>query len=470
MKNFRNNYIITGGIIASLLLGSCKKDFLDQKPYTSVAAGDAVKTEADLQLALTGAYANLRSSNLYGRTLPVFGDLLADNVFVSSANSGRYISENTYTVVINDGDVAGVWTDAYSTILRANNIIDAALTGGATVNQIKGEAYAIRALVYFDLVRAYGKPYTDDPNSPGVPIVLHYDPKALPTRNTVAEAYTQILSDLDQAYSLMTAYNGSGTFSKYAARGLAAKVNLNKGDYQKALDEAKDVITASGFSLVGAADLAGYWAAATPHDSGTKQETLFEVVSDAVNNNSYDELSNIYVQGGTSYGDLLTTKSVYDLYSATDVRKALILIGVRQKTGGENPAYIVNKYPVVTGDFNDKKVLRLSDVYLVAAEAANRLGSGDATTYLNTLVAQRDPSLVYASTGAQQLTDIITERRKELAFEGDRFYDLNRLKLDINRGAEYSTGVIKYGDTRRVLPIPQSELNVNPNVAQNPGY
>jgi hypothetical protein len=471
MKNLRNTYIITGSLVASLLMGSCKKDFLDQKPYTSIASGDAVKTASDMQIALTGTYAGLRSTNLFGRTIPVFGDLLADNVFVSNANSGRYISENSYSIVINDSDILGIWTDAYKAILRSNNIIDASLNDGADINQYKGEAYAIRALLYFELVKIYAKSYSDDPASPGVPIVLHYDPKALPNRNTVAEVYTQILSDLEQAYSLMSSYNGSGTFSKYAARALEAKVNLYKGDYQKASDEAKEVIASSGFSLIGKSDLAGYWAAATPHDAGTKVETLFEVVSDAVNNNSYDELSNIYVQGGTSYGDLLTTKSLYDSYPSTDARKALILVGMRPKIGGENPAYIVNKYPVVTGDFNDKKVIRLSDVYLIEAEAAARLNqTPDALTSLNTLMAQRDPSTVYASSGAQLLTDITNERRKELAFEGDRFYDLNRLKLDINRTAEYPTGIIKAGDSRRVMPIPQAETNVNPNIKQNSGY
>ena len=470
MKNFKT-YIIAASAIASLLFGSCKKSFLDQKPYANIPSGDAVKTAADMQLALSGAYVGLRSTNLYGRTIPVFGDLLADNVFVSTVNSGRYISEYTYSVVNNDNDILGTWTDSYVTILRANNIIDAALNDGADVQQYKGEAYAIRALAYFNLVKIYSKSYSDDPSAPGVPIVLHYDPKALPARNTVAEVYTQILSDLEQAYSLMSSYNGSGTFSKYAARALEARVNLYKGDYQKASDEAKEVISSSGFTLAAKGDIAGYWASGTPHDSGTKTETLFEVVSDAVNNNSYDELSNIYVQGGSSYGDLLTTKSLYDSYSATDVRKSLILLGARAKIGGENPAYIVNKYPVVTGDFNDKKVIRLSEVYLIAAEAAARLNqTSDALTSLNTLMAQRDPSTVYASNGAQLLTDIINERRKELAFEGDRFYDLNRLKLDINRTAEYPTGIIKAGDSRRVMPIPQAELNVNPNIKQNPGY
>lgn len=470
MKN-TIKYIIIGSVAFSTLFSSCGKEFLDQKPYTSVSTDDALKTAADMRLALTGTYSGLRNTDLYGRTLLVFGDLLADNVFVSTVNTGRYLSEKTYAIVVNDGDVSGVWRNAYTVILRANNIIDAPLTDGTAVKQYKGEAYAIRALLYFNLVRLFGKPYTDDPAALGIPLALHSDYTALPKRNTVAEVYTQILSDLEQAYTLVSVYNGSGTLSKYAARAIEAKVNLYKGDYQKAYEQSTDVINNSGFTLLSKADLPAYWASATPHDAGTKLETLFEVVSDGVNNNSYDELGNIYVQGGTSYGDLLATKSLYDLYNSTDVRKQLIIVGARAKSGGENPAYIVNKYQNVSGDFDDKKVMRLSEVYLIAAEAAANLGNtATALTQLNTLVAQRDAALTYTSTGAQLLTDIENERRKELAFEGDRFFDLNRLKQDINRTSEYPTGIIKYGDMRRVLPIPQTELNVNPNIKQNPGY
>lgn len=471
MKRYNKPYIISFFLLASLFAGSCKKDFLDQKPYTSVPSVDAVNTAPDMQIALTGTYAGLRSYLIYGRTIPVFGDILADNLFVSAANSGRYLSFNSYTIVVDDADISGFWTNSYSTILRANNIINANLNTGDDVKQYKGEAYAIRALVNFNLVRSFGKPYTEDPASPGIPLVVSYDPKALPARNTVDEVYTQILSDLDQAYNSISTYKGTATISKYAALSLSAKVNLYKGDYQKAFTQAKEVITQSGFSLVNRADVAGYWITATPQGAGSKTETLFEVVSDAVNNNGGNELSAIFSQQGSAYGDLLTTRSLYELYGNDDVRKKLIVVGARPKIGGENPAFIVNKYPVVTGDYNDKKVIRLSEVYLIAAEAAYRLGqTSEALNYLNTLVTQRDASLRYTVTGPQLLQDIIKERRKELAFEGDRFYDLNRLKVDIERTSESPTGPIKYGDYRRVLPIPQSEINVNPNVKQNAGY
>jgi hypothetical protein len=463
MKRFNYKIVVLGVLITSFL-SSCKDSFLELSPYTQVPNDAAVSTEADLLVALRGTYAQLRSANLFGRTIQVIGDLGADNAFLSSRNSGRYFAFDQYIIPVNNADYEGYWNNAYTAILRANNIINAKLTESATVTHIKGEAYALRALLYFNLVRSFAK--SGDMAAEGVPIVLSYDPTLKPKRNTVQEVYTQILSDLDKAYTSMTEYNGSARLSKFAARGLAAKVAFYQGDYAKALTYATEVINSGGFTLLPSGAVLTYWA--NPASTSNKVETLFEVSADATLNAGTDELGYIYNQAG--YGDLLANEELYKLYSDTDVRKKLITIGSRAQA--ENPAYIVNKYQNVAGDRDDKKVLRLSEVYLIAAESAARTNNEtDALKYLNTLVAQRDASLVYASTGATLIEDIITERRKELAFEGDRFFDLNRLKRDIVRvGGRYSIRTIPFSNNFRIGPIPQSERNANPNISQNPGY
>lgn len=463
MKRFNYKIVVLGVLITSFL-SSCKDSFLELSPYTQVPNDAAVSTEADLLVALRGTYAQLRSANLFGRTIPVIGDLGADNVFLSSRNSGRYFAFDQYVITTANADYEGYWNNAYTAILRANNIINAKLTDNATVNQIKGEAYALRALLYFNLVRSFAK--SGDMAAEGVPIVLTYDPTLKPKRNTVQEVYTQIQADLDKAYGSMTEYNGSARFSKFAARGLAAKVAFYAGDYAKALTYSQEVINSGGFTLLTSGAVVTYWA--NPASTSNKVETLFEVSADATLNVGTDELGYIYNQAG--YGDLLANEELYKLYSDTDVRKKLITIGSRAQA--ENPAYIVNKYQNVAGDRDDKKVLRLSEVYLIAAESAARTNNEtDALKYLNALVAQRDASLVYASTGATLIEDIITERRKELAFEGDRFYDLNRLKRDIVRvGGKYAIRTVPFSNNFRIGPIPQSERNANPNISQNPGY
>lgn len=474
-------YIIFYGLAALSVLSSCKDSFLDQKPYTGQPPEAALATEKDIYVALTGAYASLRVANVnisgtstnisaYGRNIPAIGDVAADNVFVSASNTGRYLTFNQYTFNQGGTEFRDIWLNLYATIMKANRIIDSELSESDNVKKYKGEAYAIRALCYFDLVRHFAKPYTDDPNSDGVPLSLHYDPFAKPARSKVAEVYTQILSDLEQSYNMISTYRGTAYFSKYAARALAAKVNLYKGDYEAALSQAQDVIRNSGFSLVTNANLISYWGT-TSAQSSTKTETLFEVVSDGVANLGNDELGYVYNQAG--YGDLLATPELYNLYSDTDLRKQLITVGAR--TNAEKPAYIVTKYKAMANDRDDKKILRLSEVYLIAAESSHSQAVADdalALTYLNTLMAQRDPNKVYSSTGNQLLEDIIMERRKELAFEGDRLHTLNRLKRDIVRSAVYPSAArnISYSNTRRIFPIPLAERTNNPNISQNPGY
>ena len=450
-----------------MVLPACKKEFLDKLPPTSLTPELALATEADLQTALMGAYAGLRATDLFGRSTPVFGDLNADNGYVSLTNSGRYTNFNTYTFTVADGNVVGMWRGAYTAILRANNIINSKVATNVNVSQYRGEAYAIRALCYWYLARYFAKPYTDDPTALGVPIVLEYDPQLKPARSTVTEVYNLIISDLNQAYSLMTLFTNSTQFSKYAAKGLQAKVYLSMGDKVNAKTAAVDVINNSGFTVVPSASYVTYWGTLTPRTD--KVETLFEVSSNATANNGFDALANIYNQGG--YGDILCADPLYALFEAADIRKSLYTTGTR----GGLPAVFVNvKYPgTFGGEISDTKILRLSDVYLIAAEASLPGDETGAKTYANYITSRRGATAI-ASTGTQLFEDIITERRKELAFEGDRYLDLQRLKRDIARSSNYPPSAlsIPYSNFRRLFPIPQAELDANPNIRgqQNPGW
>jgi hypothetical protein len=463
-------YTICGwALILSCIFTACSKDFTDLKPYNSLPVTSALLSESDIANAANGMYASMRSANSYGRSVPLINDLLADNVYLSTNNSGRYLLYNTYTVNIQDTYAAGIWSRCYFTILTANNIIDAETAGSAAVDQYKGEAYAIRALNYWTLVKAFGEPYSVNKEGRGVPISLTYAPTEKLARNTVAEVYTQIVSDLTEAIRLMAANKNSSYATKYFAIALLAKVYLHMGDYPKALEQAKNVIDNGGYSLAAASALASYWN--NPNPVTNKQETLFEITNDAVNNSGWDALASMYDQSG--YGDALANPELYALYSATDARKGLIKTGTR----GGVAALFVNKYSNYTNAANKDniKILRFADVLLIGAEAAARSSNEPlARTYLNRVAQQRDPSFAgFSSTGAALITDIITERRKELAFEGDRLDDLNRLKLDIVRsysGYPPTTKLIAGTDGRRILPVPQAEVDANPLIEQNDAY
>jgi len=468
MKRINNIYFIIF-LAGALVLGSCKKSFLEQTPKDSLTPDQALSSESGLKSAVNGAYSALRAVAQYGRDFPIVGDLMADNTYVEIKNSGRYLIQYNYSMASSDGVAAEMWSTAYTGIMRVNRVIDADVSG-TNVAAIKAEAYAIRALLYFKLVNLYGKPYTDDPGALGVPLVIHYDPYALPTRNTVGEIYTQIVSDLTTAFQTAPDYVNSTRFSKYSIEALLAKVYLYMGDNTNAKASAIDVINNGGFTLVDPANYNAYWA--DPANRSDQVETLLEIDADVINNNGFDDFAGMYENG---YDDIYCSSDLYNLYSATDVRQSVIVPG-NTKSGAA--AFVVVKFPnAINGDRDNIKVLRLSEVYLIAAEASLPGDEASALTYLNDLMAQRDPSFAgYSSSGAALLDDIVNERRKELAFEGDRFFDLNRLKRSITRasnpGAIPAPLSITYPFDKRLQPIPLAEIQANPNIAgqQNPGY
>lgn len=450
-----------------VFFSSCEKEFLELNSPTALVPAIALEKETDLLVALRGAYASLRNVDHMGRTIPVVGDVTADNAYQSTLNTNRYTLFNNYTFNTTDGNVSGFWSASYNTILRCNNIINATITPNtASVDQYKGEAYAIRALCYFNLVRYFAKPFSEDPNALGVPITTAYNPDDKPSRAKVSEVYTQIISDLERAYTLMTRFTNSSQFSKFAARALQAKVYLTKGDNAAALTAANDVITNGGFTVVTAANHASYWAGSTVLTS--RVETLFEVSSTATENLAFDALSYLYSQAG-NYGDFLVTDNLIASFDPADVRLALY----PRVTRSGVQVFSVNKYPVFIGDYSDTKVIRLSEVYLIAAEASVATNENNARTFVNFITSRRNAPAI-TSTGSALFADIIAERRRELAFEGDRYMDILRLKQDVVRGANYPAAArtLAVSNFRRQWPIPQGELDANPNIRsqQNPGY
>ena len=458
------NMIVT--TVLFLSLASCEKSFLELKPPTSLTPEFALATEADLQVALRGAYSGLKSTALYGRSLMVLGDMMADNTYQSALNTNRYTNFNLYNYLVTDGDVAGLWNASYSVILRANNIINSPIADNANIQQIKGEAYAIRALAYYNLVRYFGSPYTADPSKLGVPIITTYQADLKPERAKIADVYTLINKDLTQAYTLMTKFTNSSQFSKYSAKALQAKVYLAMGDKTNAKTAALDVITNSGFTAISSSAHTGYWAGVAPRTD--KVETLLEISFDAVANNAFDALSYIYLQSG-NYGDMLCSSELYDLFETADIRKSLYATGIR----GGLASVFVNKYSSFTGDHSDTKVIRMSEMYLIAAEASYPSNTADALKYVNEVTSRRGATAI-ASSGSALLEAIITERRKELAFEGERYLDMQRLQRNIVRSKNYPAAAlsIDFTNYRRIMPIPQGELDANPSIKlqQNPGW
>jgi hypothetical protein len=471
MKRLFNILILASGCY---LVTGCKKSYLDLKPYDQVALSDAIVTEGDMQAATNGIYSAIRNSALYGRDIQLRADMLADNAYISATNSNRFLEYFQVNYTANTASVTNNWNASYSAILRANNVINSSIAANTNTNQYKGEAYTLRALLYFDLVKQYAKPYASASASTdlGVPLVLTYDPAVKPARSTVQQVYDQIEKDLAAAIPLLTdrVPYSSGYVNKNMAKGLLARFYQFKGDWAKALTNAQDVINNGGYTLTTTANHASYFSNGALRTD--KVETLLELGFDPNGNAGLESLPYLFLQAG--YGDALACDAFYSTFSATDVRRSMMIDAVR---GGKN-VKVINKYP---SNINYTiKVMRLSEVYLIAAEAAYQTNNPTlALSYLNQVATKRDPAFIgYVSTGTQVLEDILTERRKEIAFEGHRYWDLvrnNRDVVRVNQNTNYPSNVpltIATNNFRRILPIPQTELDANANIRsqQNQGY
>src|SRR5690606_32856542 len=192
-----------------LELVSCGEDFLDVKPSNSGDASSSIQTPADARVIINGLMSKMRSSSYYGRNFIMYANAKGGDLTIYSQGRGL---DGLYTFnhSVTTGSYSDFWNHIYHCILQANSVIasiDKLQAEGSTedFDDAKGQALTARAMMYFDLVRLYGKPYSDDPSSWGVPNVTEpLDASAQPLRATVEENYQQILSDLQTAAPLIS--------------------------------------------------------------------------------------------------------------------------------------------------------------------------------------------------------------------------------------------------------------------------
>ncbi len=462
------------GIIIIFGIISCSDSFLDVEPQTSLSPDMALSNFADAEVALLGVYDALQStSNYYARNFVVTPDVAADDVFIAPENSGRFLQQYNYTTSSTTGFVTGLWNRVYDGINRANNIIekidllyeDTEATE-TQVDHLLGQTLALRAIMHFDLLRIFARPYSwDNGNSMGVPFMDRVE-IGEPSRDPVSFVYEQIIEDLKVAYELMeprTAITDRAFFSRYAAKALLARVYLYMEEWQLAADYAIDVIDNGGYSLVSNGDFIDKWYLEY------STESIFSLAMSNIDYSATDALGYIYIREG--YGDLRPTKEIRDLLED--------LGGVR------NEAYItfdiiaedyfINKFPGRENQpgLDNVPVLRLAEMYLIAAEALSNLNNDeDARDYVNEIYLRANPDADPIDLEGDELKErIYLEKRLEYAFEGHRLFDITRRKEDLDRGeCPAAVCFIPAMDFRFIYPIPQRELDANSNMEQNPGY
>ncbi len=468
----------------AVLFTACE-DFLVQEPRLSQSNEMTLSTYKGLDNATGGVYSQLCSYGWYGSQFPITADMKGGNAKRGSVVSGRYTDEYLWNNT--PSSTSALWAVAYSTIAKANNVMEV-IDGGFTevgveqadLDLLRGECLFMRGLAYFDLARMYCQPYSAGRSNMGVPVVLITE-NGYPARNTVGETYDQVISDLEDALPLLPVTNPRGNdaafATKVAAQALLAKVNLYMENWQAAANYATTVIGTAGLSLFDAADYTtwdndGYWGS-----GGPGAEIIFQVDGSEGNSSHpwWDAISYMMDPGG--YGDCAASLDVLDLYEAGDVRADLFLQPANYP--GE---YWSLKYPGRLGrtphrEFNFP-VLRLAEMYLIRAEAILNGASVTGVTPLADLNAIRTHRGLIAAP-AVTLNDIYAERRRELCFEGNELFDLARTQRSLvrndytglsNKDIPFVPGGTAAANYKWAMPIIQAEIDANVNCEQNPGY
>lgn len=432
-------------LLVPALLAACDSP-LDTDPTAAIDSETALTSARGVELALNGAYGGLRSGNIYGNVHMVYPDLYADNLeFTGTFQTDREVGQRD--IATNNGQVLSTWASSYSVINRTNNLLEAIPNvADLTADQqsrLRGEALFIRALTYFDLVRHFG----------GVPLVLQpsrgVDESARVARNSAQEVFARVIEDLEEAAPLLPNSRVQGRATRQAANALLARIYLETGQNALARDRATAAINSGQYALV--SNFRSIWT--TKHS----QESIFELHFTVNTSNSLAFWYFPSALGGRL--GFAPTADLYNSYAANDARRdATIGLSGSQRYGF--------KYHRVANGDDNVVILRLAEMYLIRAEANARLGADAATVRgdINLVRSRANLAPLDASVTSQAalLDAILQERRWELAFEGHRFFDLRRHGVATER-----LGMPAY---RLLFPIPQAEIDVNAELAQNPGY
>ena len=491
--------ILITALSLSLFLSSCTKDFLTIPSETALSTTTFYKTENDLQQAVNAAYAPLR--NLYNSTPGInnsgawlMGEMRSDNTRYIFNSSYRATTDQEAISDFTNQDANSISTAKYTTnyqiIARANQVlasIDGVDFAAASKNNIKGQAYFLRALAYFDLAQYFGK------------VPLHLVPvttreqAALPL-SEVAAIYTQIIADATQAATLLPkkSVQEAGRATSGSANTLLGNVYAVQKNWALAETVLKGVIDSGEYSLVG--NYASVFSTSNKNNSESVFEVQFKEGSEGYANSFIYEMlpmpmpaAQVASITGASGAQSLTveafnipTPDLLAAYEIGDLRKDISIASATLADGKTYP-YIKkllqpHTQARITG--TNWPVYRYAEVLLLYAEALNEQGKS-ISHYLNDIRNRAGLANSTAVGQADIRTAILAERRVELAFENKRWPDLVRTgnaqtvmaaygaKVKANPQAYYfPTGFAPapsaFGTISLLFPLPASESLLSP--------
>ncbi len=509
MKNRKNIFVCLTAILTTVFSAtSC----LDKYPHDAFLEENAMQTFADAEQQLIGIYSAFKSSALYSGNLTLLPDIQADLVYAVDGFSNTYGDIWQWDILATDNNIEAVYASLYAVIGRCNFYLDKVdelrknLTDDEEIDyldQYTGEIYCARALAYSELVKCFCEAY--DPatakDKMGVVLKKHYFQDEPAVRASLHDSYAFIIEDLKKAEELLDEDDDMASnvwFSKAAANSLHARVALYMQDWDAAVEYSGKVIDHKNkaFSLPSASTLYGQdnqgntWTEYQymwDYDNGT--EIIWEI---AFETTSYGgSLGSVFL-GFTRdfqsyYPDYVPATWAINVYGSSDLRQSAFFANLQTgyphglawpllvKYYGNRSFISQNIYHV-----NMPKVFRLSELYLIRAEAYCNLGDfKKASDDLSYLRKHR-----FAANGGQiSLTEedwreeISDERVRELYMEGFRLHDLKRWNMGFEREpqesslAEGSSLKISKGDYRFVWPIPRNEIEApGSNIKQNAGY
>lgn len=435
-------------ILLVVITAACD-GLVDLQPVDRLTDETAIADARGARAALTGAYAALQSGSYYGGDFLFFNDLSADNA-IHTGTFNNYFDAARNELRADNTFVAGMWNAMYDGINRTNHIIQRVpeledLTPEER-DLIVGQAHFLRALHYHNLVRLWdGVPIRTQPIE-GVTEASQI------ARSTVNEVYDQIMSDLDAARSMVTTGTDTRRATPGAVEALLARVHLYRENWPAA-EAAAGAVEAMGYTLAPDFD---------DLHTGDGQDTVEDIFRVLFTLEQWQYLGFYYITpqlGGR--GELSAQQALVDAFEPGDLRRDLTV-----QPGEGDTGYYGVRFPTTNGA-EHPHVVRFAEVILTKAEALAQQGRlAEAVDEYNRVRVRADlpeHELDTDVSGQQEVLEAIWhERRLELALEGDRFSDLRR--------SGRTEQVLEIPEYQTRFPIPQREIDVAPNMTQNPGY
>ena len=474
------------GIAAGLLFSSCS-GFLDQDPSVELPTESALSNTDDLRNAINGvAYSMLdgdRSGRMtYFSEFSLFADVrcndfkvTADNNQLGELRQYNYIPKGSF----NDNGYY-YYYNALANVNNALQSIDKGQIEGkeALINDYKGQLLAWRGMLHFDLARMFcyiPTTVTDPSKSLGLVISDQvFDKSYKGTRTDLASTYTFIIKQFTDALPLLSKSQENGYFSYYAALGLRARAYLYNGQYAEALADAKEVIEQGGFKMLTRDNYVEAWS----------KEGADETILELLQTEKYNEQRYApgYYCDATGYSENAFNEEGY-LYKYLvankdkDVRAGLIKNQSSTEDYGKSAGYFPGKYPGRNGNLyvNNIRILRLSEMYLIAAEAQWHIDnpgsydlqktSASAAQYINAIDKNRIAG--YTDKASVTLEDILHEYEIEMFCENQITFAYWRNHQSVTNQMNQE---VKYNAYNTIMAIPQAERDYNKDLQQNPEY